>query len=48
MAEVLRVVGAVAGIAGLGVGVLLLVYRDFIRSFFQTMAFHTLVDGQIG
>ena len=42
----LRVVGAVAGIGGIALGVLLLVYRDFFRSFIQARAFSTLTSAQ--
>lgn len=46
MADVLRVVGTVAGIGGLALGVLLLVYRDFIRDFIRQRAFRTMSSGQ--
>ncbi|MFG2039965.1 type IV pilus biogenesis/stability protein PilW [Dactylosporangium sp. NPDC048998] len=46
MAEVLQVVGAVAGIGGLGLGVVLLVYRDFVRQLVRRRAFRTLSSSQ--
>ncbi|GAA3247706.1 type IV pilus biogenesis/stability protein PilW [Dactylosporangium siamense] len=42
MTELLRVVGSVAGLAGIGFGALLLIYRDFVRQFLQRRAFRTL------
>ena len=34
--EILKIMGAVAGIGGLALGVYLLLYRDFIRGFFES------------
>lgn len=46
MADILRVVGTIAGIGGLGLGVFLLVYRDFVREFIRTRAFRDLSPAQ--
>jgi hypothetical protein len=42
MNDVLRIVGAVAGLAGLSLGVLLLVYRDLASNLIRQRAFRTL------
>lgn len=36
--EILKAMGAVAGIGGLALGVFLLLYRDFIRRFFENFS----------
>ena len=46
MAEVLRVVGGIAGLGGLSLGVLLLVYRDLARDLIRQRAFQTLTAAQ--
>lgn len=46
MAEILRVVGTVAGVAGISLGILLLIYRDFIQKFLQAKVFRTLSSTQ--
>lgn len=44
--EVLGIVGGVAGVGGLGIGVLLLVYRDVVRELIRRRAFHTMSSEQ--
>lgn len=46
MSDVLRVVGAVAGLSGLSLGVLLLVYRDLASTLIRQRAFRTLSSNQ--
>jgi tetratricopeptide (TPR) repeat protein len=46
MAEILRITGTIAGIAGISLAVVLLIYRDFIRNFIQARIFRTLSSAQ--
>ncbi|MBN1886844.1 MAG: hypothetical protein JW850_02600 [Thermoflexales bacterium] len=46
MAEVLRIVGTIAGIGGISLGIVLIIYRDFVRDFIQSRVFKTLSSGQ--
>lgn len=46
MADVLRVVGTIAGVAGISLGILLFIYRDFIRKFLQARVFRKLSSTQ--
>jgi hypothetical protein len=46
MADVLRIVGTIAGIGGISLGIVLLIFRDFIRDFIQSKVFKTLSSAQ--
>jgi tetratricopeptide (TPR) repeat protein len=46
VADLIQVLGTIAGIGGVSLGILLLVYRDFLRDFIQTKAFRTLSSTQ--
>lgn len=46
MAEILRIVGTIAGIGGISLGIVLLIFKDFIRDFIQARVFKTLSSGQ--
>ena len=46
MADVLRIVGTIAGIGGISLGIILLIYKDFIREFIQAKVFKTLTSSQ--
>ena len=44
--EILSVVGTIAGIGGISLGILLLIYRDFLRDFIRLKVFKTLSSTQ--
>lgn len=46
VADVLRVVGGIAGIGGISLGILLLVYRDLVRELIRVKAFRELSSTQ--
>lgn len=46
MADILSVVGTIAGIAGISLGIVLLIYRDFLQKFIQAKLFKTLSSTQ--
>lgn len=44
--NILQIVGAIAGIGGISLGILLIIFRDFIRRFIQANVFTTLPSSQ--